>query len=261
MGEEGLRSVAQPCLGCEHHVECLKHALNSPKGILLREEKILNSMEPELIKRLRLWSMKKEAAKEQSSNTKPLLGLSNLKALLFQPWAFFASDARPMGTDAFSFGLLWGGIGSMIAYFWQILLAGRGLVELGLLKEVNTLTDHFTAFGLLIPLMLVMDILLGSIGWHFMLTLVGGNKGGFRATFSGVSASEAAMVLGVIPLIGPIISEPWKIWIQLVAMKHLHGTSYIRIILSFVLLVLSIIGLVVLIGTLLAFLVFRSKWT
>lgn len=259
MTQEGLRSVPETCFACKEHVECLKEALSSPKGLRLKEEKVASSEDPELVKRYKLWSLRKEAAQQQEAQKRSLLSPSNLKSLLITPWEFYSPQNRLTGTDAFSFGLLWGGIGSMLGYFWQFMLTKEGLMDLGLLKEAPGILDNYLTIGLLIPLMVIVEILLGSLAWHFVLTLVGGNRGGFKATFSGISSAEAVMVLSLIPIVGPIMAQPWKFWIQLVAMKHMHNTSYARIIWSFVLLILCTIGLAVLLSGLVAYFVLKGK--
>lgn len=259
MTQEGLRSVPDACFACKEHVECLKEALASPKGMRLKEERIASSEEPELVKRYKLWSLRKETANEQKAQKGGLLSIYSLKSLLITPWEFYSPQNRLTGTDAFSFGLFWGGIGSMLGYFWQLLLTKEGLMGLGLIKEAHGVLDNYITIGLIIPFMVILEILLGSLGWHFVLTLVGGNRGGFKATFSGVSSAEASMVLSFIPIVGPIIAQPWKFWIQLVAMKHMHETSYARIVWSFVLLILCTIGLMVLISAFVAYFVLKGK--
>jgi len=58
-GEDGLRAVPSECLGCEDRTQCLKEALNTPKGISLRMERLAQAEEHGLVGKLKRWSRRK----------------------------------------------------------------------------------------------------------------------------------------------------------------------------------------------------------
>jgi len=60
LGEEGLRHVPEPCFECEHRVDCMKEALNSPDGIEMRMEMLSRSKGEGLIGWIKRWSQMKE---------------------------------------------------------------------------------------------------------------------------------------------------------------------------------------------------------
>ncbi|MFN3533963.1 MAG: hypothetical protein ACK4WB_01065 [Desulfatiglandales bacterium] len=258
ISEEGLRTVPEGCLACEYHLECLKEALNTPKALSLKEEKILRSEDPVVLKRLKLWSLKKEVAKKNPRESSLLFNLSKIPKLIFHPGKFYQVQREVPWVEALSFGLLWGGVGSMLGYFWQVLLVGGSLPELGPFYEGQGIGNHYLHLGLLIPLLVVLEICLTSLLWHLSLSLVGANRGGFVSTFMGVSTSQGVMILGLVPILGPMVSQLWKFWVQIVAMKSLHETTYGRIFLSFIVLVFFAIGLLVSIGGIVAYLLIKG---
>ncbi|OPX37866.1 MAG: hypothetical protein B1H13_12185 [Desulfobacteraceae bacterium 4484_190.3] len=64
--------------------------------------------------------------------------------------------------------------------------------------------------------------------------MVRGANNGFEATFRVVSYSQAAQIVGVIPFLGGWIGGVWQLIVQIIGLREIHETSYLRVILAFV---------------------------
>jgi hypothetical protein len=247
VGEEGLRQVPPGCLECQLRVDCMKKALGGLEGLEFQAERVEGSAEPGIIKRAKLWSLRKEIERKKREEAISPFSWGLVFSILLSPWRFFGEGGPEGKTQAFSFGLFWGSVGSMLAYFYQALA-----IKLGMLHGPGFLVGDlepkgiFVALILFVPLSIVIEILISSVLWHLMLSLVGAGKSGLGATFRVVGSSQAVMILGLIPVVGGYLAIPWKFWVQMVGMKQLHQTSYGRIVLGGVLAVLGLLGLVVL---------------
>lgn len=58
-GENGLRSSPESCLECSHKTECLRSAIESDKGLKVREEHIDRAYRSGTLSFLERWSQKK----------------------------------------------------------------------------------------------------------------------------------------------------------------------------------------------------------
>ena len=85
----------------------------------------------------------------------------------------------------------------------------------------------------------------------------GGGKNGFEATFRVISYSQAIQVVGVIPFIGGLLGGLWVLVVQVIGIREIHETSYLRVIVAF-LIPLALIFLIVMAGVLL-FIVFGYR--
>ncbi len=157
------------------------------------------------------------------------------KAVLFSPDTLFKELTYEGGKrDPLAFGLLTGSVGSMLGLFWQSLIPG-GLLILG-----HSFLSQF-AIGIIvlfvlamIPLMVTIGIFIYSGILHLLLVLVRGANNGFEATFRVVSYSQAAQIVGVIPFLGGWIGGVWQLIVQIIGLREIHETSYLRVILAFV---------------------------
>jgi hypothetical protein len=157
------------------------------------------------------------------------------KVVMFSPETLFKELTYDAGKrEPLAFGLLTGSIGAMLGLFWQSLIPGALLI-LG-----HSFLSQF-AIGIIvlfvlamIPLMVTIGIFIYSGVLHLLLRIVGGGAHGFEATFRVVSYSQAAQVLGIVPFIGGWIGGIWQLIIQVIGLREIHETSYLRVILAFV---------------------------
>ncbi|MDP6179351.1 MAG: YIP1 family protein, partial [Desulfatiglandales bacterium] len=109
-------------------------------------------------------------------------------------------------------------------------------------------------FGLLIfsPLVIIIILFVTSGILYLSLQIVKGGKNGFEATFRVISYSQAIQVVGLIPFIGGLIGGLWILVVQVIGIREIHETSYLRVIIAF-LIPLALIFLVVMAGVILFF--------
>jgi len=136
--------------------------------------------------------------------------------------------------EPFAFGVLCGSIGTMFGLFWHFLLIS-GSVLSSSLEGLNT--SHMMAFflGLLIasPFFVAFWIFFSSSLLHLCLRLVRGGNNGFEGSFRVVSYSQATQIFGIIPFVGGLIAWVWNMIIQIIGFKEIHGTSYARVIIAY----------------------------
>ena len=167
------------------------------------------------------------------------------KAVLFSPDKLFSTMAHKRGImEPFAFGLLFGAIGSMFGFFWQFLISGS-ILPLG-----EALMGHLSMslifFGVMIisPLFVIIAMFLTSAILHLLLLIVRGGRNGFEATFRVVSYSQATQIWGIIPFLGGFIGGIWIIIVQIIGLREIHETSYLRVILALLIPVALILLLV-----------------
>jgi len=170
------------------------------------------------------------------------LGLFNsifltLKKALFQPGALFKAKSYPEGIkEPLAFGLLIGGFGDMLAFFWPVLLFTLGFLPFGdsVFVHLNGIWIFLTLF-VGIPLVVVLNMIFYSGILHLMLLIVRGGKQGYQSTFRVVAYSQSALVWNIIPFMGGWIATVWKVVIQVIGLHEIHQISYARVIMAFLL--------------------------
>lgn len=79
----------------------------------------------------------------------------------------------------------------------------------------------------------VVGVYLGGIVLHLCLRIVGGAKGGFRATLRVLAyAGGATYALNAIPFLGWVVSGIWGIILYIIGFKEVHRTDYWRVIVA-----------------------------
>ncbi|MFZ0448795.1 MAG: YIP1 family protein [Desulfatiglandaceae bacterium] len=184
--------------------------------------------------------------------------LQTFKQVCFSPETFFKNLTYGGGKkEPLALGVLTGSIGNMLSFFWQSLFLG-GLMILGLsFFSTHYVGLIFLLMMLVIPLMVAVGIFVYSGVLHLLLLMVRGGGNGFEATFRVVSYSQVVQVLGVIPFIGGLIGWIWRLIIQVIGLREIHETSYLRVIMAFLIPVFLFIVLFLAFLIPLAFLIFR----
>lgn len=181
-----------------------------------------------------------------------------IKEVLFSPDAFFRKLKYKGGMkEPLAFGLLTGSIGAMFGVFWQFLMMTGGFLPIA-----DVITGQF-AFSLIflvsivfIPIAMVAGMFISSGIWYLFLLLLKGADHGFEGTFRVVSYSQSAQIVSLIPVLGGWVSVIWQLVIQIIGLKEIHETSYLKVILAFlipvfmlvVLIIFAIVCLVVFLG-------------
>jgi predicted Zn finger-like uncharacterized protein len=158
-----------------------------------------------------------------------------LKSVVFSPKNMFSTMPVTGGwREPLAFGLLAGSISSMVAFFWDFLIATSGLLNplVGLSISLS-LPVIFLCFIFLSPLLVTVNLFISSSIIHLLLLLVGGAKNRFEATFRVVAYSQATRVWSILPFIGSPIGWAWKTIVQIIGLKEAHEISYLRIVVAF----------------------------
>jgi len=149
------------------------------------------------------------------------------KEVLFSPRTFFRDRDQGGGISLpLLFGVIHGTLGGFFPLLWGQALEGRveeALASLGL------------AWALFLPLVTALGLFLTSGLIHVGLSLVGGNRGGFRGTFRAVAYSQAAQLWEAIPVVGPIIAALHQISLYLVGLREVHRIGLLRVVLGILL--------------------------
>ncbi len=168
------------------------------------------------------------------------------KQTLFQPGLLFKAKRYPEGIgEPLAYGLLIGGFGDMLAFFWPVLLFAMGLLPFGdsFFARINGIWIFLTLL-VGIPLAVVLNMIFYSGILHLMLLLVRGGKKGFQSTFRVVAYSQSALVWNIIPFMGSWIATLWKLVIQVIGLHEIHGIGYARVITAFLLPVFIFLALI-----------------
>jgi len=160
-----------------------------------------------------------------------------LKDVLFSPAAFFRKLTFSRGLrEPLLFGLLVGAVGNMFGLFWPVIMVSAGLFPFGgsMLAQLSP-GLIFLILVVAVPICVMLSMFIYSAILHLLLLMVRGGKNGFEATFRVVAYSQAAQVWELIPIVGSWIGGVWQLIVQVVGLREIHGVSYLRIILAFLL--------------------------
>ncbi len=173
------------------------------------------------------------------------------KAVLFSPHKLFGTLSFTVGIrEPLAFGLLIGSIGRMFGLFWQFLILAGGIFSFDLIDTLGLPVGIiFVAILVIIPFFVTVTMFLYTMVLHPLLLVVRGGRNGYQATFRVVAYSQAAQALALIPIIGSWIGGIWQLIVVIIGLREIHETSYLRVILAFlipvILFFLVVIGVLV----------------
>lgn len=159
--------------------------------------------------------------------------VENTKEVLTGPTRFYQRMPVTGGIPSpLLYGLLAGYLG----------LVATALYNAGINTALGTSLGHFTGAsdmqqamhllqggaGLVIqvvlgPFQIVIGLFLVSAIYHVLLMLFGGARKGFEATFRVACYSQAASVLGVVPVCGGLASAVYVIVLNIIGLSEAHG--------------------------------------
>jgi len=158
-----------------------------------------------------------------------------LKSVVFSPRNIFSTmPVRGGWREPLAFGLLVGSISTMVAFFWEFMIATSGFIKplYGVSIPVGS-PIVFLSFIFLSPLWVTIDLFASSFIIHVLLLLVRGGKNGFEATFRVVAYAQATKLWNIIPFVGSPIGWVWRIIVQIIGLKEAHEIGYVRIFVAF----------------------------
>ncbi|MBN1277774.1 MAG: YIP1 family protein [Deltaproteobacteria bacterium] len=158
-----------------------------------------------------------------------------IKAVLFSPEQLFRKIKYRGGMkEPLAYAILMGSIGFMLSFFWQFLIASGGFVPvIGSYLSQFAMGVIILGFMIIIPVFVVIGIFINSGLWHILLLIVRGANNGFEATFRVVAYSQSTHIFAVIPFIGSLIGSIWRTIVQIIGLREIHNTSYLRVIIAF----------------------------
>ena len=169
------------------------------------------------------------------------------KSALFYPNSLFKGMVHRSGiSEPLAFGLLIGSLGSMFGLFWQILMLSGTIKKYG----ENFLGQFaigiiFLLILVFIPLFVIASMFIYSGVLHVLLLLTKAGGNGFVATFRVVAYSQAAQAWSMVPFLGTWIGGFWQMIIQIVGLREIHETSFLRVIVAFLIPVFFVLFLAV----------------
>ena len=162
--------------------------------------------------------------------------LETLRRVLFAPNLFF--EVMPLGGGLgrpLAFALLMGAIQLVVQSMWEII----GVTQPAAVEGME-MAGGWTSlvFGLIaFPLFATVVMFVASGFYHLLLMLMGSAKGGFEATFRAGAYANAPIVLGLFPMptleiqyAWMLVATVWGVLITIIGWKHLHKSTYTRVI-------------------------------
>jgi hypothetical protein len=170
-----------------------------------------------------------------------------IKESLFSPERLFGAMSSAEGLrEPLAFGLLIGSFGGMVGLFWQFLLIAAGWVSLlPFLPAGVTLGAVFFVLLALIPPFVAVTLFVYAGILNLMLRILKGAKGGFEGTFRVICYSQSAQALALVPFIGGWVGGLWQLIVQVIGLREIHGTSYPRVFLAFLIPLICLLALVI----------------
>lgn len=149
---------------------------------------------------------------------------------LFNPKEFFAKLPLKGGfMMPLLYALIVETLGTMIGYLWGFAM---GTPFFG---SENFGGNRAVVFGVLIPMLVFLGIVIWAVTLHVGLFLVGGAREDFEATFRVACYASAPELINVVPIVGSFIGLFWRLYLTVVGLSQVHGTSVAKSVLALIL--------------------------
>lgn len=146
--------------------------------------------------------------------------LLTLKQSLFEPTHFFRRLPRNGGwLNPILYGILIGTLGNLGGY-----LLGT-LMEIPWVSQGKWSQGFTLFFGLLMPFLVLVGIMLWTILLHGSLFLFGARKEPFEATLRIVSYASGPEIFNVLPGVGWLVAMIWKMIMTIIGVREIQGVS------------------------------------
>ena len=154
-----------------------------------------------------------------------------IRQVLTGPAAFFRAMPVSGGMGKpLAFHLLLAEFMLVSQYFWGLVGFGGTAEYLGSPELMDMGLGAAAAAPLfllvLYPLLLVLRLMFMTGIIHLLLRLVRAGDSGAEATFRVLCYSAAPLLLGVIPVLGPLVGGVWSIGLTVLGLKEAHRTRY-----------------------------------
>lgn len=151
------------------------------------------------------------------------------RQIFLTPQAFFSSMSKDVSfLVPFSYYMLSSMLGILLETIWQTAVGNPVLPEAfsGAIGSVEELLQ----LVLLSPVVMTFYLYLLSGILHLVLMLTGVAKSGTSTTLRVVCYSSAADLLSIIPVVGTLVGGLWRLWLIIVGLRTVYGTTTARIL-------------------------------
>ncbi len=151
-----------------------------------------------------------------------LITLDSFLLLFKSPQRFFERELPrlPIWT-ALVFALFFGSISLLATYAWSV-----SLPQLGLQSEIGSEMSSMGPTNLLFsPFIILMQLLLFAGVLHLLLSIFRVRKNEFSQTLKLVCYCEGAMILYLIPYLGPLLGFGFGLYWIIVGISAIHETT------------------------------------
>jgi hypothetical protein len=153
--------------------------------------------------------------------------LTTLKDVLFSPAQFYRRmPTRGEFRSPLIFGLILGVLGGVLGLAWQQVF----MLRVGQFREIAP--THLVGITIALPLIVLVSLYIWSAIVHLCLTMVGGNRRGFEATFRVIAYSWSTQILALIPFVGSLIIPLYALVIEVIGLRESHGIGTGRAVLA-----------------------------
>jgi hypothetical protein len=158
-----------------------------------------------------------------------------LKLVLLNPSAAF-STMKPEGGlgEPLIYALIGGSIGCFVYFLFSIFMSSFGIMSnRNALAGLTGLGIGTVFVFLFIPIFVALGLFIGSAIIHLCLTLVGGARRSFEATFRVVCFSAGSTyLLMIVPICGGVIAGIWCLVVECIGLARAHATTTGRAVLA-----------------------------
>jgi len=166
--------------------------------------------------------------------------------VLFNPINMFRTLHFGQGIkEPLAFGVLFGSLGMMLSMFWEFLIAAWGWGSFSDIAGSFPLTLVFLVLLILTPFIVALLLFIVSGSMHLLLRIVRGGAHEFEATFRVIAYGQATQVFAIIPFLGGFVASLWLLVVEIIGLREIHETSYLRVILAFAIPVVLIFILII----------------
>ncbi|MBI2194631.1 MAG: YIP1 family protein [Planctomycetes bacterium] len=161
-----------------------------------------------------------------------------VRLVLFSPSEFF-SKLKVQGEGHWSFLVALGwpsaALGAILSRVLGLESYGRGELETGMLIGVLVFA----------PLLLLLGVAIGGAVVHLFLRIFGAANSKIGATYRVQVFAQSVLVFNWIPIVGPVVGGIWGLVLNVIGLKHMHNTSYGRVIAAMFIPTAVIVGIVI----------------
>lgn len=149
--------------------------------------------------------------------------VATIRLVLMAPRRLFGRMPVGLGIlQPLLFAALLGLIGALFDWMWSL---ASGDLPFAFGPDAGRMLRHgwLTGAGFVLsPITVVVMVFLRAAVFHALLTVMGGNRLGFEATFRVVAYARATRLLSVLPLCGGFLGLVWELAVTVIGLASIH---------------------------------------